>query len=151
MDSIRNYYKAQQMFGAPEDGRVVYSSVLTLNLEEIEPSVAGPKRPQDRIPLSRLKQDIRQIFAEIAERRRLWQDSVRYGKALSTRYGEQPGAWDQKLSGGGAQASETIPIGHGDISGKNTSIWTETEMINNRPSPDVVGAPREACVLTLSA
>jgi aconitate hydratase len=138
VDSVRNYYKAQQMFGAPEDGRVVYSSVLTLNLEEIEPSVAGPKRPQDRIPLSRLKQDVRQILLKSP-------NEGGYGKIasdmekrfpLDIANSQEPG--DQKLSGGGEQASETIPSGHGDISGKNTSIWTETEMINNRPSPDVV-------------
>ncbi|MBN1569706.1 MAG: aconitate hydratase AcnA [Acidobacteria bacterium] len=62
IEAVRNYYKAQQMYGAAEDGRIEYSSVLELNLEEIEPSVAGPKRPQDRIPLQRLKQDMRQIL-----------------------------------------------------------------------------------------
>jgi len=59
---VRNYYKAQRMFGTPEDGRIDYSSVLELNLEEIEPSVAGPRRPQDRIPLWRLKQELRRML-----------------------------------------------------------------------------------------
>jgi len=59
---VRNYYKAQRMFGTPEDGRIDYSSVLELNLEEIEPSVAGPRRPQDRIPLWRLKQEMRRML-----------------------------------------------------------------------------------------
>ncbi len=59
---MRNYYKAQRMFGTPEDGRIDYSSVLELNLEEIEPSVAGPRRPQDRIPLWRLKQEMRRML-----------------------------------------------------------------------------------------
>jgi aconitate hydratase len=65
VDLVRNYYKAQQMFGASQDGSVVYSDIVKLDLEEIEPSVAGPKRPQDRIPLSRLKQDIGQILVKL--------------------------------------------------------------------------------------
>ena len=52
------------MFGAPEDGSVEYSSVLELDLADIEPSLAGPKRPQDRIPLSRLKQDMNKFFVK---------------------------------------------------------------------------------------
>jgi aconitate hydratase len=64
VSTVRNYYQAQQMFGSPDEDRVEYSSVLELNLEDIEPCVAGPKRPQDRIPVWRLKQDIHQIFAK---------------------------------------------------------------------------------------
>ncbi len=49
------YYKAQQMFGMPQAGEIDYSVELTLDLGSIVPAVAGPKRPQDRIPLSELK------------------------------------------------------------------------------------------------
>jgi aconitate hydratase len=62
IEIVRNYYRAQQMFGTPEDGRVDYSAVLQLDLEEIEPSVAGPRRPQDRVPLWKLKQTMRRIL-----------------------------------------------------------------------------------------
>jgi aconitate hydratase len=60
--SVRNYYTAQEMFGSNNNGQVEYTTVLELNLDEIEPSVAGPKRPQDRIPLQRLKEDVRQLL-----------------------------------------------------------------------------------------
>jgi aconitate hydratase len=66
IECVRNYYQAQELFGVPKDGLIEYSAVLELNLDEIEPSVAGPKRPQDRIPLQRLKQDIRQILLKPA-------------------------------------------------------------------------------------
>ncbi len=57
------YYKAQGMFGMPMQGDVDYSVELELDLSTIVPAVAGPKRPQDRIPLADLKQN----FATICE------------------------------------------------------------------------------------
>jgi aconitate hydratase len=50
------YYRMQGIFGAAEPGEVDYSQVLTLDLDTITPNVAGPKRPQDRVPLAELKQ-----------------------------------------------------------------------------------------------
>ncbi len=49
------YYKAQGMFGMPRKGEIDYSSELDLDLACVQPSVAGPKRPQDRIELPALK------------------------------------------------------------------------------------------------
>jgi aconitate hydratase len=53
---IREYYQAQDLFGIPAAGAIDYSQTLTLDLSTVEPSVAGPKRPQDRIPLSQIEQ-----------------------------------------------------------------------------------------------
>src|SRR5882724_11609961 len=50
-----NYFKAQDMFGIPEKGEIDYSVELELDLADVQPSVAGPKRPQDRIELPKLK------------------------------------------------------------------------------------------------
>jgi len=52
VDLIRTYYQAQGLFGIPKAGEIDYSQTLTLDLSTVEPSVAGPKRPQDRIALS---------------------------------------------------------------------------------------------------
>ncbi len=49
------YYRMQGIFGAAEPGEVDFSQVLTLDLADITPNVAGPKRPQDRVPLADLK------------------------------------------------------------------------------------------------
>jgi aconitate hydratase A / 2-methylisocitrate dehydratase len=54
VDLVRQYYKAQGMFGVPRKGECEYSTLLDLNLADVEPAVAGPKRPQDRIVLSKL-------------------------------------------------------------------------------------------------
>ena len=44
------------MYGIPKAGEVEYSEVLMIDLDAIEPSIAGPKRPQDRIALSKVKE-----------------------------------------------------------------------------------------------
>ncbi|MDD3179664.1 MAG: aconitate hydratase AcnA [Opitutaceae bacterium] len=60
--SYEDYYRAQGMWGIPEKGAVDYSQVLELDLGQINPSVAGPKRPQDRIELSNMRRDFFNAF-----------------------------------------------------------------------------------------
>jgi aconitate hydratase len=55
VDLIRAYYQAQGLFGIPKAGEIDYSQTLSLDLSTVEPSVAGPKRPQDRIALSAIE------------------------------------------------------------------------------------------------
>ena len=61
--TLRNYYQAQGLFGIPADGQCDYSSVLELDLGSVVPSIAGPKRPQDRIELTRAAEQFRALFA----------------------------------------------------------------------------------------
>ncbi|HQF40612.1 MAG TPA: aconitase family protein, partial [Opitutaceae bacterium] len=51
------YYKAQGLWGIPQKGQIDYSVDLELDLGTVVPSVAGPKRPQDRIELPKLKHE----------------------------------------------------------------------------------------------
>ena len=53
--TYENYYKAQGLWGIPKKGDIAYSQEMELNLATVVPSVAGPKRPQDRIELPKLK------------------------------------------------------------------------------------------------
>ncbi len=53
--TYENYYRAQGLFGIPKKGDIAYSQELELDLGTVVPSVAGPKRPQDRIELPKLK------------------------------------------------------------------------------------------------
>ena len=64
VDMVEAYLKAQGLFGIPRPGDVAYSDVLEIDLAEIEPSVAGPKRPQDRIALS----DVKETFTDLLTR-----------------------------------------------------------------------------------
>jgi aconitate hydratase len=134
VDLVRQYYQAQGMFGMPKQGECDYSVVIDLDLASILPSVAGPKRPQDRIELVNLKDQFSALMTKpISE--------GGYGKTeddLWTRFHVKIGS-DRRavLAGGGEQRSETVPAAvENHVSEQNTSVWTETEMVNNRPTPD---------------
>ncbi|MEN9841686.1 MAG: aconitate hydratase [Verrucomicrobiota bacterium] len=58
------YYKAQNLWGIPQKGQIDYSTELELDLSTVVPSVAGPKRPQDRIELDALKQEFTTAFSK---------------------------------------------------------------------------------------
>ena len=63
---FENYFKAQGLFGIPQRGDIDYSSTLSLDLASIVPALAGPKRPQDRVPLSQAKTAFAETFAKPA-------------------------------------------------------------------------------------
>ena len=56
IDTVRQYCMAQRLW-RDEARPIAYADVLELDLGTVEPSLAGPKRPQDRVPLSRMKAD----------------------------------------------------------------------------------------------
>jgi len=58
------YYKAQGLWGVPQQGQIDYSQVVELDLSTVVPSVAGPKRPQDRIELQNLKKEFTTSFSK---------------------------------------------------------------------------------------
>jgi aconitate hydratase len=132
--TFRNYYQAQNMFGIPRKGEVDYSKVLELDLSTVRASVAGPKRPQDRIEIDVLKSTfVNMLQAEAPNG---------YGKSASEierRVKTIVGADAKRphVAGGGEQEPVTVP---GPKDTRNTSELTEYEMVNNRPSPDRVDA-----------
>jgi aconitate hydratase len=136
IDAVRGYYQAQGLFGIPKEGECEYTTVLDLDLASIVPSVAGPKRPQDRIELSQLKEQFGKLLQKpIAD--------GGYGKSsaeIKARYFTRIGTVDiarTLVGGGGEQRPESVPVAAGGVvTPQNTSVWTETEMVNNRPTPD---------------
>jgi len=62
--AYENYYKAQGLWGVPKKGEIAYSQELELDLGTVVPSVAGPKRPQDRIELPKLKESFVSTFSK---------------------------------------------------------------------------------------
>ncbi len=134
IETIRNYYVAQEMFGIPRSGEVDYSTVMELDLHTITPAVAGPKRPQDRIELSALDDRFIELFTKPAA-------DGGYGKSaddLSKRYSVTMGSHPSNVvEGGGEQSSRSIPESiHDTVSPDNTNVGTEIEMVNNRPTPN---------------
>lgn len=62
--TYENYFKAQELWGMPNPGTIDYSDIVEINLADVVPSVAGPKRPQDLIPLSDLKQQFTNLLTK---------------------------------------------------------------------------------------
>ncbi|CAM8628753.1 AcnA Aconitase A [Oxalobacteraceae bacterium] len=64
IDAFEAYFKAQNLFGIPKAGDIDYSKVVKLDLTSVAPSLAGPKRPQDRIEIGHVKSTFRDLFAK---------------------------------------------------------------------------------------
>ncbi|MCZ2441513.1 MAG: aconitate hydratase AcnA [Burkholderiales bacterium] len=64
IETFAAYYKAQELFGVPEAGAIDYTTLLRLDLGSVTPSVAGPRRPQDRIELGDLKARFTGLFSK---------------------------------------------------------------------------------------
>ena len=62
--AFENYYKAQELWGIPVQGQCDYSVDLELDLSTVTPGVAGPKRPQDHIDLTDLKNTFHSLLAK---------------------------------------------------------------------------------------
>jgi len=63
-NAFQNYFEAQGLWGIPEAGSIEYTQVLDLDLNSVSPSVAGPKRPQDRIQLPDLKEEFESALSK---------------------------------------------------------------------------------------
>ena len=62
--AFENYFKAQELFGIPKAGQIDYTKTLTLDLGTVAPSLAGPKRPQDRIEIGYVKSTFADLFSK---------------------------------------------------------------------------------------
>ena len=128
VETVRRYFQAQGLFGVPGRGQCDYSTVLDVDLATIEPSVAGPKRPQDRIPLGRLKED---FLALLTRPDGYGMPAADVARSVQVRLGDGR----EPNPGGGDQSGETPPGGRAS----NTNPLTEAEMMNNRPMPNSDG------------
>jgi aconitate hydratase len=142
IDAFAAYFKAQGLYGIPKAGDIGYSKELSLDLSSITPSLAGPKRPQDRIDLAKLKTTFSDLFSRPTSENGYNKPATDLHKRFVTQYGQVP----DTVRGGGEQAQETAPKArgneHGLVSKKNTSMPTEIEMMDNRPTPDRVHSDR---------
>jgi aconitate hydratase len=141
VDAFRSYFKAQGMFGMPRGGEIDYSSVLELDLATVAPSVAGPKRPQDRIDLPEVKSKFRDLLLKPAATNGYNKPASEIDKRIPIQIGVNANreSTSLPLAGGGQQDPATMPIGpRRATSEKSTNPDTEIEMMQNRPTPDRV-------------
>jgi len=64
IDAFKSYFKAQGLYGIPKKGAIDYSQELELDLGSVAPSLAGPKRPQDRIEIGMVKSKFAELYAQ---------------------------------------------------------------------------------------
>jgi len=62
--AFASYFKAQGLYGVPKAGDIDYTRVVELNLTSVTPSLAGPKRPQDRIEIGNVKNNFTELFSK---------------------------------------------------------------------------------------
>jgi aconitate hydratase len=129
---VRQYYQAQGMFGMPMPGQIDYTQVLELDLSAVEPSVAGPKRPQDRIPLPELKSKFLELFQKPIAEGGFNKPAADLGKRFEFELDSAP--FPRPPAGGGQQEPDSLPtpdvlgpacapgacparasVGHGDV------------------------------------
>ena len=98
--TYENYYKAQGLFGMPGEGEIDYSVNLTLDLASIQSSVAGPKRPQDRIEVPSLASKFAELFSQAVDEGGFGRDAADLAGVTA----DVP-----------VQDNGTEPLGHGDV------------------------------------
>jgi aconitate hydratase len=108
VDTFRNYYKAQGLFGIPQKGQCDYSQVIELDLSAVRPSIAGPKRPQDKIALD----DVKATFTNL-----LLQGVAEGGYGKKADDAEKKFSVSVPSSGVGSEGVEhkEVSIGHGEV------------------------------------
>ncbi|HEV8503511.1 MAG TPA: aconitate hydratase AcnA [Casimicrobiaceae bacterium] len=123
------YFKAQNLFGIPRAGEIDYTRVVSLDLASVQTSLAGPKRPQDRIELGSLKAKFTELFSK---------------PVSENGFAKKPDDLARRFH---------VPWNGGDrmpdnqtLNGKAVPRDVE-EMVDNRPTPDRdAAAPRVSAI-----
>ncbi|MFP8833303.1 aconitate hydratase AcnA [Hydrogenophaga sp. XSHU_21] len=84
IDAFAAYFKAQGLFGVPQRGEIDYSQVITLDLGRVAPSLAGPKRPQDRIEIGQVARRFTELFSAPMEQGGFRQPPGKIGQTFRT-------------------------------------------------------------------
>jgi len=125
VDALSAYFKAQGLYGMPKPGVIDYSQTLELDLATVEPSLAGPKRPQDRIQIGHVKKKFAALLGKPIAENGYNKPTGEIGK----RFAARTAASGARASGGGNQTPEGLPRG---------APVDVVEMVDNRPTPDPV-------------
>jgi aconitate hydratase len=123
LDAFESYFKAQGLYGIPTEGQIDYSSVVTLDLASIEPSLAGPKRPQDRIALSSMRETFNTLFSKPIAENGFNKPASDLDRRYTTAMPDRSGTVCVPISGGGRQ--------------DNAKSTSEMEMSGDHPSASV--------------
>src|SRR5438105_4161904 len=126
--AFENYFRAQKMFGTPRKGEVDYSVDLELDLAVVQPSVAGPKRPQDRVNLPELGSVFRSLLQKPLIDGGYGKTNGELGKRHPVNLNGTPPTQGEMAASTDTKDQSIEP---GDERNK-------VEMVSNRPTPDSV-------------
>ena len=124
--AFENYFRAQKMFGMPRKGEIDYSVDIDLDLADVQPSVAGPKRPQDRINLPELGIKFRELLEKPVH-------DGGYGKTQVDLRERHAVELNGSAPRNGAMFSTDTKEHQGIRPGEALNVL---EMVANRPTPD---------------
>ncbi len=119
------YFRAQKMFGMPKKGEIDYSVDLELDLADVQPSVAGPKRPQDRINLPELGDAFRGLLEKPIKEG----GSGKAGSDLGERH-------PVNLNGTRVETENMVSTDRVEQGIEPGDELNKVEMVSNRPTPD---------------
>ena len=91
---FQSYFEAQKLYGIPLKGEIDYTSEIDFDLGSVAPSLAGPKHPQDRIEIGKVKDTFTSLFTKPVKKN----GYARNGKIINKRYSEN-----------------SVNLGHGDV------------------------------------
>lgn len=136
IDLFQTYFKLQGLYGIPLSGSIDYTQELTLDLSSVVPSVAGPKRPQDRINLGEIKNKFIDLFKKSVADNGYGKESVDIHQRYQTRDTRKKDS-DMCISSDTVSVDDTIE----EIAEKTlikgaasaTAVRSVTEMTSNRP------------------
>ncbi|BBI99314.1 aconitate hydratase [Ferrigenium kumadai] len=123
VDAFKSYFQAQNLYGIPQAGDIDYSSVVELDLATIQPSLAGPKRPQDRVALSAMKETFNTLFSKPVAENGFNKPASELNKRYTTALPDRSNTVCVPVSGGGAM--------------DNAKYRTEMAMTDEHPTASV--------------
>ena len=94
IDAFVAYFRAQGLFGVPKAGEIDYTKALRLDLGTVAPSLAGPKRPQDRIEIGDVKSKFTELFSQPIAANGFNQPATNLSRRVRTPGGEEIGNGD---------------------------------------------------------
>ena len=118
---VEAYCKEQGIFHSAESPEPVFSDTLELDLNTVDPSLAGPKRPQDRVPLSQSKQSYRKSLVELLEMKGMQVDKNAAARWIAQSASPQSDVPDENLSQtllksvSVAKSGSSFQLSHGSV------------------------------------
>jgi aconitate hydratase len=122
--AFQSYFKSQELYGIPLKGQIDYSRELELDLGSVAPSLAGPRRPQDRIEIADVKSRFIELFSKPVSQSGYGRNATDLDQRYTVRGCNDSHAESESIAGSLSQDNATVRPG---------AERNVTEMVNNRP------------------